>query len=137
MIIGLTSGCFDLIHFGHIVYLERCKSLCDKLLVGIDCDTMVAQAKGIERPIIPEQQRLKMVSILGPVDSVFMIHELNDLYNAVVQLDVNKVFKHEGFADMDHVIGVSDTNAELVIVPDVPGLVSTSEIITRIRERYR
>ena len=132
MIVGLTSGCFDLIHFGHIVYLESCKKLCDKLIVGVDSDKMVKEAKGNSRPIIPEQERLTMVNSLYPVDSAFIISTLGDLWNISTQFSVDKVFKHEGFRKVDRVVGVEGTKAELVIVPDVPGLVSTSEIIDRI-----
>ncbi|MCA9665747.1 MAG: adenylyltransferase/cytidyltransferase family protein [Myxococcales bacterium] len=136
MIVGLTSGCFDLVHYGHVLYLERCRKLCDKLIVGVDDDQMVAQWKGAERPIIPELERLEMINNLACVDSAFLLHELGDLARVVRQFRVDKVFKHQGFAKLDHVVGVDDTDAELVIVPDVPGLVSTSEIISRIRQRY-
>jgi D-beta-D-heptose 7-phosphate kinase/D-beta-D-heptose 1-phosphate adenosyltransferase len=136
MIVGLTSGCFDLIHFGHIAYLERCKTLCDKLIVGVDSDEMVRKSKGENRPIISEIERLAMVNSLSPVDSAFIIHEVGDLHPISVKFGVDKVFKHEGFRKPEDVIGVVDTKAELVIVPDVPGLVSTSEIIDRILGRY-
>lgn len=134
MIVGLTSGCFDLIHFGHVVYLESCKKLCDKLIVGVDSDKMVKEAKGSSRPIIPEQERLTMVNSLYPVDSAFIISTLGDLWNISTQFSVDKVFKHEGFKKVDRVVGVAGTKAELVIVPDVPGLVSTSEIIARVKD---
>jgi len=49
-----------------------------------------------------------------------------------IKYNVNKVFKHEGFVKISPIIGVDGTDAELVVVPDVPGLVSTSEIINRI-----
>lgn len=137
MIVGLTSGCFDLIHFGHIVYLESCKKLCDKLIVGVDSDKMVKKAKGNSRPIIPEQERLAMVNNLYPVDSAFIISALKDLWNISIQFSVDKVFKHEGFRKVDRIVGVAGTKAELVIVPDVPGLVSTSEIIGKIILNYR
>ena len=132
MIIGLTSGCFDLIHFGHIQYLERCKKLCDYLIVGVDCDEMVVKAKGRGRPIIPELERFAMVNSLSPVDIAYPLKNLTVLHEISVQFHVNKVFKHEGFKDLENVVGVTDTNAELVIIPDVSGLVSTSEILNRV-----
>ena len=137
VIVGLTSGCFDLVHFGHVVYLERCKALCDKLVVGVDSDAMVAAAKGENRPIIPALERLELVNSLHPVDSAFILEKLGDLSEIARQFRVNRVFKHEGFRDLEHVVGVTDTDAELVIVPDVDGMVSTTAIIDRVRERYR
>lgn len=137
MIVGMTSGCFDLIHFGHVLYLERCKDLCDKLIVGIDSDEMVEKAKGKGRPIIPDLERWAMVNNLHPVDAAFIMYDLIDLYRMSIHFQVNKVFKHEGFAKLNtrhRIFGVYDTKAELVIVPDIPGLVSTSNIIQRIKE---
>jgi len=137
MILGITSGCFDLVHHGHVVYLERCKALCDYLVVGVDSDRMVRKVKGEERPIIPAEQRLLMVEALKPVDEVFELKSLRGLEAKVRAVPDTftevRMFKHEGFADMDHVVGVSGTRAELVIVPDVPGLVSTTEIVNRIK----
>lgn len=135
MDVGLTSGVFDLIHWGHLHYLERCRRLCDRLLVGVDSDAMVRAAKGPERPFIPELQRLALVSSLACVDAAFLLHELDDLHRIAVQFQVRKVFKHEGFRALDRVVGVDGTGAELVVVPDVPGLVSTTEIVARVRSR--
>lgn len=134
MVVGLTSGCFDLIHFGHVDYLARCKALCDRLIVGVDCDAMVRAAKGPMRPIIPELERLEMVRNLTPVDVAFLLTDLDDLDRMVRKFHVAKLFKHEGFENMAGVVGIGSGLAELVIVPDIPGLVSTSEIIRRIKE---
>lgn len=134
MIVGLTSGCFDLLHYGHVDYLNRCRELCDRLVVGVDCDQMVRAAKGPDRPIIPELERLALVCHLRPVDHAFILHGLEDLTRMVRAHRVARMFKHAGFADMADVVGVGPGAADLVIVPDIPGLVSTSEIIRRIRE---
>ncbi len=126
MRVGLTSGCFDLIHFGHLHYLERCKALCDKLIVGVDADAMVRAAKGPARPIIPALERLALINSLHVVDAAFLLDAI------VRQFRVTHVFKHAGFKDLANVAGVTGTGAELVIVPDVDGLVSTTEIVARI-----
>lgn len=134
MIVGLTSGCFDLIHHGHLVYLQRCRDLCDKLIVGVDCDGLVWGNKGAGRPVIPQEERMALVSSLSCVDLVFLLEDIEELESVAKKFRVSKVFKHEGFAQLDCVWGVTE-KAELVIVPDVPGLVSTSEIIRRIKAR--
>lgn len=141
-IIGLTSGCFDLIHTGHIRYLERCKDLCDRLIVGVDSNLLVSSTKGPKRPIIDEKERLEMINGLGCVDSGFIVHELEDFDRIVNQFGVHKVFKSERFRASEYdpgsllcckkVYGVTDTKAQLVIVPDVPGLKSTTWIIKKI-----
>jgi len=134
-IIGLTSGCFDLIHIGHIRYLEKCKSQCDKLIVGVDSNHLVSFIKGTNRPIIDEKERLEMINSLSCVDSGFIIDDIEDFEKIVRQFAVNKVFKSERFKSIKKVYGVINTDAEMVIVPDVPELKSTSWIIEKI-ERY-
>lgn len=131
-IIGLTSGCFDLIHTGHIRYLERCKDFCDKLIVGVDSNFLVSSTKGPQRPIIDEKERLEMINGLDCVDSGFIVQEMGDFDRVVTQFGINKVFKSERFKTIDNVHGVTNTDAELVIVPDVPGLKSTTWIIKKI-----
>jgi cytidyltransferase-like protein len=56
--VGLTSGTFDLFHDYHLRYLERCRRLCDVLVVGVDSDASVRKVKGPDRPILSEFQRL-------------------------------------------------------------------------------
>lgn len=69
-VVGLTSGCFDLVHFYHLRYLERCKSLCDILIVGVDSDLLVYANKN-KYPVIPEHHRLTMIDALKCVDIAF------------------------------------------------------------------
>jgi D-beta-D-heptose 7-phosphate kinase/D-beta-D-heptose 1-phosphate adenosyltransferase len=132
VIIGLTSGCFDLIHFGHIHYLQRCRALCDRLIVAVDSDKMVRAAKGASRPIIHERDRLQLVNSLGCVDAAFVMGDLGDLSHATLAFGAKRLFKHEGFMRIrsGHIHGAE--NAELVVVPDVEGLESTTAIIGRI-----
>lgn len=132
MKIGLTSGVFDLIHVGHLSYLERCRKLCDKLIVGVDCDALVRAAKGSERPFTPELQRLQLIQSLAWVDSAFLLREINDLDAMAKAFRVNSLFKHDGWADRKDILGLAH-GANLVIVPDEPGLVSTTEIVEKIR----
>ncbi len=68
--IVLTQGVYDLIHQGHAAYLERAKSLGDVLIVGVDSDALTKKRKGPSRPIVPEEERLKMLVHLRHVDLV-------------------------------------------------------------------
>ncbi|MGD2038334.1 MAG: D-glycero-beta-D-manno-heptose-7-phosphate kinase [Desulfobacterales bacterium] len=81
----LTNGCFDLLHVGHIKLLSASKQLGDVLIVALDDDESVNQLKGSGRPIINENERLRIISALDSVDHVivFSSHELNDVIEAV------------------------------------------------------
>ena len=65
-----TNGCFDLIHAGHIDYLNKAKALGDILIVGLNTDNSVKRIKGDKRPIINEDERAEIISNLKPVDYV-------------------------------------------------------------------
>lgn len=134
MIVGLTSGVWDLIHVGHLHYLESCRGLCDKLIVGVDCDEMVRLAKGPKRPYIPEDQRLDLVNSLRWVDAAFKLKSVQDLDDISKRFHVNRVFKHQGFKDIEGKIWGIREGVELKIVPDICGLVSTSKLVKRILE---
>lgn len=66
----LTSGSWDMIHEGHALYLEAAKSYGDLLIVGVDSDAKIKIRKGPERPIVPEAERLRMLTHLRSVDIV-------------------------------------------------------------------
>lgn len=76
-IIGLTNGCFDLIHVGHVRYLQEAKSLVDKLIVAVNSDDSVAKLKGENRPIIPLAERMEILAALESVDLVTSFDEYN------------------------------------------------------------
>lgn len=75
--IGLTSGTFDLYHEGHGRYLERAKQDCDFLVVGIDSDEKVRERKGVNRPIVSENERAEILCHCRHVDLVF-VKKLDD-----------------------------------------------------------
>ena len=66
----LTSGSFDMVHEGHALYLEAAKGLGGLLVVGVDSDQKIRERKGPERPIVPEQERLRMLTHFRGVDIV-------------------------------------------------------------------
>jgi D-glycero-beta-D-manno-heptose 1-phosphate adenylyltransferase len=68
--IVLTSGTFDFIHIGHFLYLEKAKAHGDVLLVGVDSDKKVKKRKGPDRPIVSEDERVKMLTHVRHVDLV-------------------------------------------------------------------
>ncbi|MBJ6369736.1 adenylyltransferase/cytidyltransferase family protein [Snuella sedimenti] len=64
-----TSGCFDIFHYGHLNILEKSKELCDYLIVGVSTDELIEKEKG-KRPIIPFEERIKLVRAIKFVDEV-------------------------------------------------------------------
>ena len=68
--IVLTQGVYDLVHQGHALYLEKAKSLGDILIVGLDTDALTKKRKGPSRPIVPEDERVTMLTHLRHVDIV-------------------------------------------------------------------
>ncbi|MFZ1748907.1 MAG: D-glycero-beta-D-manno-heptose 1-phosphate adenylyltransferase [Saprospiraceae bacterium] len=73
--IVFTNGCYDLIHIGHVLYLEEARSLGDKLIVGVNSDASVRRLKGKSRPIKDEYNRLHIMAALESVDMVILFNE--------------------------------------------------------------
>lgn len=71
----LTNGCFDLIHVGHVRYLEGAKALGGYVIVGINSDRQVRQLKGPGRPHIPENERAEIIAAFRSVDAVTIFDE--------------------------------------------------------------
>ena len=71
----LTSGCFDLLHVGHVRSLERARRLGDRLLVGVNADASVRRQKGATRPVVPARQRAEVIAALSCVDWVVIFAE--------------------------------------------------------------
>lgn len=71
--VGLVTGCFDILHAGHIDLITFAKKNCDILIVGLDSDTTISQTKGSKRPLVKIKERLKVMASLENVDFVFEI----------------------------------------------------------------
>src|SRR6267142_1132057 len=83
--IVLANGCFDLLHVGHIRYLEEARRLGDVLFVGLNSDAAVARLKGRGRPLMPAEERAEMLGALRAVDHVVVFDEdtADDLIRAL------------------------------------------------------
>ncbi len=71
----VTNGCFDLLHLGHVTYLETARNQGDALLIGLNSDASVRQLKGPDRPLNSEQDRAAVVAALESVDGVCIFEE--------------------------------------------------------------
>ena len=73
--VGFTCGAFDLLHAGHVHYLKRARSLCDRLIVAVNSDRSVRSYKGPFRPIVAERHRMSVVAALSCVDAVTLLDD--------------------------------------------------------------
>lgn len=71
----VTNGCFELLHVGHIRYLQAARDLGDALIVGLNSDVSVRAIKGAPRPLVPEQERAELLAALSCVDYVVVFGE--------------------------------------------------------------
>ena len=70
--VGFTNGCFDILHYGHVSYLNNTRDHCDRLIVGLNQDSSVRVLKGAERPVHDESSRAAVLAALGSVDMVVL-----------------------------------------------------------------
>ncbi|HEU5395214.1 MAG TPA: D-glycero-beta-D-manno-heptose 1-phosphate adenylyltransferase [Candidatus Methylomirabilis sp.] len=131
-----TNGCFDLLHLGHVRYLDAARALGDLLVVGLNSDASVRSAKGPGRPIVPAAERAEVLAALGAVDLVVLFDE-PDPAALVAALQPDVLVKGADWGD--HIIGrevVEARGGVVTSVPLTPGA-STSGLIARILERHR
>ena len=130
--IVFTNGVFDLLHPGHLRYLERARSLGDALIVGINSDRSVRANKGAGRPITPESERAEIIAALACVDAAVIFDE--DTPHAIVgALQPDVLVKGDDWAE-DAIVGrdtVEARGGKVVRVPIAAGY-STTAIVRRI-----
>lgn len=125
-----TNGCFDLLHFGHITYLEKAKKLGDILIVGINSDSSVRALKGKNRPINSQFQRACMVAALYFVDFVVIFDE-NTPYELIKALKPDVLVKGADYKNKE-LVG-SDLVGQTELIDFEEGFSSTN-IIKKIKD---
>ncbi len=148
-----TNGIFDLLHIGHVQYLEAARALGDLLIVGLNSDSSTRQLKGPKRPLIAQTERAALLLSLRPVDYVTIFEERTaEQLVATLQPDV---YVKGGDYSLSPAAAAASTDTasaappkilpEARIVQDYGGRVelitylpghSTTELIERIVERY-
>jgi D-beta-D-heptose 7-phosphate kinase / D-beta-D-heptose 1-phosphate adenosyltransferase len=134
--IVFTNGCFDLLHVGHMRYLQQARTLGERLIVGLNDDVSVRQLKGERRPLISQDERAGLLAALACVDYVTIFSEATPL--ALIKLLRPDVLVKGGDYTPETVVGqevVSAYGGRVAIVPYVDG-VSTTKIIESILQRY-
>jgi D-glycero-beta-D-manno-heptose 1-phosphate adenylyltransferase len=130
----VTNGCFDLLHLGHVIYLESARNHGDALLVGVNGDAAVRQLKGPDRPVNPEADRAAVLAALQSVDGVCIFAEATATrFLAAAQPDV---YVKGGDYTLDTLNReerrlVEQAGGKIMIVPCVPGK-STTALLRKI-----
>lgn len=130
----VTNGCFDLLHRGHVTYLEAARAVGDALLVGVNADASVRELKGPDRPVNSEEDRAFVLAALACVDAVCIFRERTALrFLEAVQPDF---YAKGGDYTIDTINQderrlVERLGGKVVVLPGVPGR-STTALLERI-----
>ena len=140
--IVFTNGCFDILHIGHVRYLEEAKGLGDILVLGLNSDASVRSIKGPLRPVVPQDERAYILASLEVVDYVTIFDEETPL--TLIEDIAPHILVKGGDWSEDAVIGgksVIKQGGRVVIIPQVSesatdNPVSTTGVIDRILRTY-
>ena len=131
--IVFTNGVYDLLHPGHVRYLQAARALGDALIVGVNSDRSVRANKGPSRPINPEQERAEVVAALASVDAAVVFDEETP-HEIISLLQPDVLVKGADWA-ADRIVGrdvVEARGGRVVRIPVEPGH-STTELIARVQ----
>ena len=129
-----TNGCFDLLHPGHVAYLEQARSLGEALIVGVNTDASARRLnKGQGRPLTPESDRARVLAALECVDRVVLFDEDTPL--ELITLLQPDVLVKGGDYQLSEIVGrevVQARGGQVLTLPFVPGY-STTALLQRLR----
>jgi len=133
--LAVTNGCFDLLHAGHVAYLEAARETADALLVAVNSDASVRRLKGPQRPINAEINRARVLAALACVDAVTIFDEPDA--TTVLAILKPDIYVKGGDYTLDTINQderrlVERLGGRVLILPGVPGL-STTQILHRLQ----
>jgi rfaE bifunctional protein nucleotidyltransferase chain/domain len=131
-----TNGCFDILHIGHVRYLNKARSLGDALAVGINSDRSVREIKGELRPIVPELERAEVLAALACVDFVFIFDDSTP--KRVLDAIVPDILVKGADWSLDEIVGrdtVENAGGVVLNIPLVEGS-STTDLIRKVLEHF-
>lgn len=134
--IVFTNGCFDIFHVGHLRYLKESSKYGDMLIVGVNSDKSVKRLKGEKRPIVPENERMELLSSLSFVSYVVLFDE-DTPYEIIKKIKPDIITKGGDYKEED-VVGsdiVKEKNGKVIICPLTTDK-STTNIIEKILGAY-
>jgi rfaE bifunctional protein nucleotidyltransferase chain/domain len=135
--IAFTNGCFDILHVGHVRYLQEARKLGDLLILGLNSDASVRAIKGEKRPLVPQQERAEVVASLTAVDFVTLFDETTPL-KLIEHLRPDCLVKGGDWSE-EAVVGrdaVRSWGGRVAIIPLTPGA-STTNIVERVLQVYK
>jgi rfaE bifunctional protein nucleotidyltransferase chain/domain len=131
-----TNGCFDILHIGHVRYLNSARALGDALIVGVNSDRSVREIKGASRPIVPESERAEVLAALACVDAVFIFDDPTP--KRVIEAIVPDILVKGADWDITEIVGrdtVENAGGVVRNIPLIEGS-STTGIIRKVLERF-
>lgn len=131
-----TNGCFDLLHPGHVRYLQQARALGEVLIVALNSDRSVRELKGPGRPILTEAERSEVMAALGCVDYVMVFDDPTPRETIAALLP--DILVKGGDWGVDRIVGREEVEAaggQVLSLPFVEGC-STTDVIGRIVERF-
>jgi rfaE bifunctional protein nucleotidyltransferase chain/domain len=131
--IVFSNGCFDIVHLGHVDYLEKARKLGQRLVLGLNTDNSVKRLKGPQRPVMDEKARARVMASFEFVDAVIFFEE-DTPFDLISFVKPDILVKGDDYT-VDKIVGadiVMGNGGEVKTVPLVKGY-STSEIISRIK----
>jgi rfaE bifunctional protein nucleotidyltransferase chain/domain len=131
--IVFTNGCFDLLHQGHVEYLEKSKNRGERLVVGLNSDDSVRRLKGKDRPVLNQQARSAVLAALESVDAVIIFDQ--DTPHNLIQQVIPDILIKGGDYDIKDIVGadiVKKNGGKVETIPMTEGY-STSGIINKIK----
>ena len=129
-----TNGCFDLLHLGHVDYLEKARALGDKLVVGLNTDASVRRLKGEDRPLQDEMARARIMASLLFVDAVVLFDE-DTPYELIKAVQPDILVKGDDY-QVANIVGsdiVLEKGGEVKTVSLVKGY-STTNIVEKVKK---
>lgn len=132
--IVFTNGCFDLLHVGHVRYLQNAKSLGYKLVIAVNSDASVSRLKGPERPVQNEKDRAEILAALACVDYTFIFTE--DTPEEVIEVIQPDILVKGGDWQVKDIVGsefVLARGGKVLSLPFVEGR-STTKIIEKAQK---
>lgn len=131
-----SNGCFDILHVGHVRYLNAARAMGDALVVALNNDRSVREIKGSGRPVIPEQERAEVLAALACVDYIFVFDEPTP--QAAIDLLVPDVLVKGADWEMTEIVGRETVEKAGGVVQNISLVegASSSRIISKILERF-
>ncbi|MDR6562705.1 MULTISPECIES: D-glycero-beta-D-manno-heptose 1-phosphate adenylyltransferase [unclassified Arcicella] len=132
--IVFTNGCFDIVHLGHIDYLEKARNLGDKLILGLNTDASVKRLKGESRPVVNEYARSRMMAAFEFIDAVVLFDEPTPK-ELIEKVKPDILVKGDDYT-IETIVGadfVIEKGGEVKTIPLVKGY-STTSLIEKIKQ---